>query len=223
MPPKTFECTVCGKEVTKPKSYAIGKGRACRHHHQSQQAHTEREVDRKLKALADQRKHGKEPFAQAIHEHYRRNPKMQIKIDSEYMEIMNNPARCHLCKKEGISISDFWLGCARAIHDNKEALCDHLLGKKNVITDAQREMVPDDVIIIVPPKKFPMKVNQTLFEETQYGIITAIQACGECRTKYKYDIHPDLKERLENPPKINLKEMMLLGNIFENAMKRDKS
>lgn len=222
MPPKIFECMICGEEVTKPKSYAIGKGRACRHHHQSQQAHTGREVDRKLKALAEQRKQGKEPFAQAIHEHYRRNPKMQMKIDSEYMEIMQNPARCHLCRKEGISISNFWLRSAHILHDNKEALCDFLLGKQNKIMDAQREMVPDVVMIIEPPKKFPVKINQTLFEATQYGIVTAIQACGECRTKYKYDIHPDVKERLEKPPKVSLKGMMALGIAFENSIK-DKS
>jgi len=35
----TFNCCVCGKPTTKPKSYAVpGKGRACREHPESQTA-----------------------------------------------------------------------------------------------------------------------------------------------------------------------------------------
>lgn len=34
---KTFKCTVCGEEVTKPQSYAYKEGRACRSHAEVQQ------------------------------------------------------------------------------------------------------------------------------------------------------------------------------------------
>jgi len=65
MPPKIFTCSLCRKQVTKPKSYALGDGsRACRHHQEAFQKHQEL-----TKAIAN------ESRLKALQKHYTINRK----------------------------------------------------------------------------------------------------------------------------------------------------
>ena len=52
MPPKTFTCVVCSNEVSKRKSLAFGKGRACRDHEEVQAAIKQAEEQAEAEKLA---------------------------------------------------------------------------------------------------------------------------------------------------------------------------
>jgi hypothetical protein len=69
---KKFKCTICGAEVTKPKSYAVPGGRACRTHQEAISENEKREKSRQqsLNAHSDEvkferHKEWKAPFAPA--------------------------------------------------------------------------------------------------------------------------------------------------------------
>lgn len=54
---KTFTCSICGKETTKPKSYSLKDGtRACREHQVAQQDHDSRLEEEKREKLAEEQK-----------------------------------------------------------------------------------------------------------------------------------------------------------------------
>jgi len=50
---KTFKCVVCGQEVTKPKSFAVDGGRACRCHTEEIQASKESAASEKREFIAE--------------------------------------------------------------------------------------------------------------------------------------------------------------------------
>jgi len=61
MPPKTFTCKICGKEVSKRKSWAYEGGRACREHEEVQAA-------KELERQAQEKKISDEETNKAVEE-----------------------------------------------------------------------------------------------------------------------------------------------------------
>ena len=94
MPPKTFKCTICGEEVSRPKSYCINeKGdRACRTHQETQeqaQALQDKAIKEK-KELEDYQK--------------RKQERKQQRYTSP--QDPKTP-RCMICNKKGLHQRDF--------------------------------------------------------------------------------------------------------------------
>lgn len=58
MPPKTCTCVICGEQVTKAKTYAVQKGRACRTHEGVQETRDQRvaEQNATLRAAVKKKK-----------------------------------------------------------------------------------------------------------------------------------------------------------------------
>ena len=86
---KTFTCTICNKEVTKRKSYAVVNGRACREHKEAQVAKDESQV--KIKNSLKKAKKPKRSFG------------------GERPESLSLKPRCFLCGEPGLQQDEWYL------------------------------------------------------------------------------------------------------------------
>jgi hypothetical protein len=95
---KTFKCTICGTEITKPQSYAHNGGRACRHHQEAVASNTER-VEAQQDAAEAYANQQKTPW-------HRTGP---IQSPDEMLDQMGykNPRKtCWHCGASGVEVAD---------------------------------------------------------------------------------------------------------------------
>ncbi len=214
MPPKTFKCCVCGEEVSKRQSYNTSSGRACRSHDEAQEAHVLNEEDRRRQA--GERKIEKKNRHKNRDDFY----PSQTPEDREFKKMASSARVCHFCKKEGMTLQDVFLASALAIHEARDQKDISFIDLMKGISDGQKTIAPNTIISVKIPKRFEVRINKILFSLVQVGIIDSLQACGECVKKYKLEMTDKLREYLENPPKINVKQALMLSAVMSPEFDR---
>jgi hypothetical protein len=172
---------VCGKTVSKRKSYACGDGRACREHQEAQEAHTKSEEERKQKvqqrtaAKSNKRRGGWQPSEED----------MQWARDH-----IHNMHYCHVCQREdGLTPQEFLFQHMMDIHESKgrwaDLLCARLTGDADKVRSNQihKDHIARSNRVIIPcnrPEKMAFKIDHRIWQLVSFGVLD-IWACGHCR------------------------------------------
>lgn len=192
MPPKSYTCVICNKEVSKRTSYAVKDGRACRSHEKAQSAHAGRE-EKYLdlsKAHAASRRFTNNSYLSIIRNSGRHH------LQKEFEELMEDTTRCHICRKQGVHVDEFLMTIALANTIEEASICEMLLGKAEPILDIQIEMMPKVILPAELPAERKFTINPVLVKAIDQGVLDLIFTCGDCRKKYDLTIHHVIKEDL---------------------------
>ena len=208
---KKFKCTICGEEVTKPKSYAVPGGRACRTHKEAVSEHEKREESRK----------------QSIQSH---SDEVKFKRHIEWKEsfapagIVDPNSYCWHCKKTGVDEKVMYM----RLLVNHSKVEKQGFPTQNPFDPMNQQFLQtrEDLKGLVILKRFPLdekypewKLKQLIHTTIEKGKIYdtlvprmagMIQLCVDCSSKFEFDWNWN---KLKNPPK--LETMMLIGEMMK--------
>jgi len=207
MPIKMFTCVICGKEVTRKKSYAYKNGRACRIHEKVMQDFLKREKERKndielnFKNTKNKQNHL-----------YNREP------------LFIPTLSCWFCGKEGIDYSDYIYRILVTINrpDKQDHISEFLLYGKGPITEKVRKDIGDKIIvrkfenINLSKDQVHNMLNDTF--KSIYKFTNVFIACPECCKKNSIQFAPVVK-----PPSIETLHMIgsFITPIFKEIAKEE--
>jgi hypothetical protein len=205
MPPKTFTCEVCEVEVSKPKSLAFGKGRACRFH----------------TGVEDAAKH-----QHAIEKH---ELKKSIESNSNKFKKKEHPNlptevpkySCWRCGCEGTDEATFYF--QRAVAMEKI----NLLGSEFNFLD-----LPNQLHKLTPPEYqtpiivLAIKDHHNVIEKLKYkhriiaDLSGVVCLCPSCLKDLNLLTEWE-EERQIRMKKINLETMYMLGDLMKPALQEE--
>jgi hypothetical protein len=208
---KKFKCTICGAEVTKPKSYAVPGGRACRTHQEAISENEKREKSRQqsLNAHSDEvkferHKEWKAPFAPA--------------------GIVDPNSYCWHCKKSGVDEKIMYM----RLLVNHSKVEQKGFPPQNPFDPMNQQFLQtrEDLKGLVILKRFPLdekypdwKLKQLVQTTHEKGKISdtlvpkisgLINLCVDCCKKFEFDWDWN---KPKNPPK--LETMMMIGSMMK--------
>ena len=163
---KTFNCEICGKEVSKRQSLAYKDGRACRHHEDvlaESQDRIEAERAKKLDEIR-QEQQKKERASRPYHNHVPSGPE------------------CWSCHKSGIHKSEHWLRMAVAVEK-----CQ-LKGESLLDGEAMRNAYgePQRVLVLMPvPENIPLLTKHDDIRMLWQMSAKHLLLCAECAKRNK--------------------------------------
>lgn len=177
MEPKKSICSVCGAEVTKPKSYAMPDGtRACRTHPEAQKANADREQKRNEEIHFSQgtSRHNEKPF-------YDQSPL------SEALKL-----KCWHCEKLGVNEKDMYLRLL--INSSKEELfgrTPNLFDLNDPVFQQVRKELNGKVIVKTFPCELPeWKVRQLVKNRAKQdatNMMKMVILCPDCAKEFGFD------------------------------------
>lgn len=192
---KTFTCKVpgCGKEVTKPKSFAYQSGRACKEHPEA--------------IAANEASQNKVTSNLAAHKHAPRPWEKGYKSETDGVDAMNsmfentrNPhTYCWHCNKNGVY--NHIIAQRMLVNISKAEMMG--LGKSNPFDpeSPHYELIRKELGEVVPLKQFPIakeypdwKLKQLVSSRMDIParMIGSAILCNDCAKEFKFDWNFDL-------------------------------
>ncbi len=208
---KTFKCTICGEEVTRPKSYAVPNGRACRTHQEAQDVHKVSEDARR----SEIKKHtDRDPRERTIHGQLQFTP----------AGIIDPNSYCWHCKKTGVDEKVMYM----RLLINHSKVEKQGFPAQNPFDSMNQQFLQtrEDLKGLVILKRFPIddkypewKLKQLIHTIVEKGKISdslvprmagLINLCVDCSSKFEFDWNWN---KPKNPPK--LETMMMIGSMMK--------
>jgi len=217
MPPKMVKCSICGDEVSKRSTRLLENGtRACKSHdgvvEQSEARMAEEKKKRQEKEAARERR---------FHERHGLNSEGKFDIGP----------KCFVCYKPGLRQDEFAMRMLIAQKKmqvkGENPFCfsfDHEEQKAHIEKMREALKSPDAkddrelrclFVRETPPEGhlFWKKVHRDARMAAQF--LKGMLICGACAEELKIDLHKDIEDKA---PKMSLKQMAVLGHIFEETV-----
>ena len=192
MPPKTFVCSICGKIVSKPKSYALVDGkRACREHEESQTDHKKLEEAKKkeIKSLED------------------------IKNQRDEWRRKNNDFRsgpvCFCCYEDGMMAREFYSKILLS-HEVGEVLKGspiNIFKGEGIV----RGVAPDKMLLTfveIPERLVSRLYNRSTMDAARL-MNCVVPLCNKCIAKLK----------IVPPPERTFDQLVNIGFVYETFVR----
>lgn len=226
MAAKTFQCVICGAEVSKPQSYAYKDGRACRHHPEVQEAHNTSEEAKKAN-LEQSKYRAENPGHRWKHLH---QPEMSSDEMFAAMGTKDPNKHCWCCHKDGIYehiiMERFLINMSKAeLRSNEPVpvfdISDGKIGPNQQVRDAVRKELGEDKVALrrievssdYPDWKLRQVLNQKgRQDKTQLVRMTGmIVLCKDCAKEYEFPWQ--YVSDMPKPP--SLENMMFIGSLIK--------
>jgi len=194
-----FKCSICGKQVSRRKSYAIGDGkRACREHQEAQEASAKLQAETKRAHAA-----GTKPR------------KVREKKEPKRFDMPS----CWGCMLPGIPAWEFY---QRVLIDWKkyefthpnEKIIPGLVNSERFDSELRAKLKRLGVEAVLyflkePAKGFPQEFMDSLSQDQMmaFDVVHAVWVCQECADKYGL--------LLPEPPKVTVEQMFKLGSLTQ--------